>query len=53
MEDPCLIFFGKEACAIEYADADVDGVVVGDWMFGEARECNAMEEARGEYFKSH
>jgi hypothetical protein len=52
-EDPRLIFFGKEACAIEYADANVDGVVVGDCMSGEACECDAVEEAQGEYFKSH
>jgi hypothetical protein len=29
-EDPCLIFFGDEARAIEYANADVYGVLVGD-----------------------
>ncbi len=53
MEDPCIIFFGKEARAIEYADANVDGVLVSDWMFKEACECNATEEVQGEYFKSH
>ncbi len=35
--DPRLIFFGKEAGAMEDADPDVDNVVVGDGILGEIR----------------
>ena len=36
--DPCFIFFGKEAGAMEDADSDIDDVGVGDGILGEIRE---------------
>ncbi len=45
LQDPRFIFLGKESCAIEDTDADVNGVLVSDWMTREARKGDAVEEA--------
>ena len=43
MCDPRLVFFGKEAGAMEDADPNVNDVVIGDGIFGEIREGGAAK----------
>ena len=40
-----FVFLGEESRAIEDTDANVNSVLVGDWMTQEACEGDAAEEA--------
>jgi len=43
VDDPILVFFGKESRAVKHLDANVKGVLVGD-LIEDAYECSITEK---------
>ncbi len=49
--DPGLVLLHKEARAMDYANTNVNDVIVGDGMLGKVGKRSSLEQARDKEFK--
>ena len=53
VDNPILVFFGKESRAVKHIDANVKGVLVGDGGLKRLTNVASQKKMRDEYFKPH